>query len=479
MKRAALEPPAPRRRTASPLPLVLALLAAVPAAPAGAVHPFYAEQLRLGSLALERGDHAAATEALRLASFGLLDEPPALAGCLARLALARQAEGDAAGARELIDRVLALEERFGAYRAAELPETVTVPFADLVARVVPAERLAALDAFREVARRQIEQELAALPVDARRSRLEELLAAEPDEPRWALLLGRLEMAAERYPRAGALADRVLAARPASQDGLCLRGLSRAGAGDCAGAVEDLAACEQSRIDVAVTITFLSCLEQLERWSEAVAFAAGLPAGLRGQRPVARLERRAARKAPAPQPTTTVAAPSDAAVGPGTPPETGPSAGGPGGEAGAPRVAGGGATGEADGAEPAPLGDDDRSRLERARTLLGSARTSGELSQAWALAREVADRNPDAADAQHLAAEIAYRSSRWSDAVGYYQRGGEPERPEQLFYLAVSLYESGAAGEAAAVLEKALPRLRRTPFVTGYAERILGSRPPDG
>jgi len=428
--------------------LALGLALAGPlAAPAGAAHPFYEDQLRRGRSALDRGEHAEAARALRLAAFGLLDDPPALAGCLVHLALARHGLGDAIGVRETVERVLALEERFGAYRAAALPAPLAASFSAVALEAVPAGRLAELEAFADLARRAVEEELEALAAGPRRERLEALLAEEPAEPRWALLLGRLELAAGRFPRAAELAGRVVAADPASQPGLCLRGLARAGAGDCAGAADDLAACEQARTDEAAAVTYLSCLDGLERWQEARDFAAALPPGLRASRRVARLERRAARNAPRAPAAGEQPAPADEA-----PPEnTAP-----------------------DGEPPDHVAAEDAAKLERARSLLAAARSAGDLDEAWALAHEVADRLPDSSAAQHLAAEIAYLSSRWAEAASYYRRGGEPARPEQLFYLAVALYEAGAPGEAAATLEKALPRLRRTPFVDGYVERILGA-----
>jgi hypothetical protein len=456
--------------------LALGLALAGPlAAPAGAAHPFYEDQLRRGRQALDRGEHAEAARALRLAAFGLLDDPPALAGCLVHLALARHGLGDAAGVRETVERVLALEERFGAYRAAALPAPLAASFSALALEAVPAGRLAELEAFADLARRAVEEELEALAAAPRRERLEALLAEEPAEPRWALLLGRLELAAGRFPRAAELAGRVVAADPASQPGLCLRGLARAGAGDCAGAADDLAACEQARTDEAAAVTYLSCLDGLERWQEARDFAAGLPPGLRASRRVARLERRAARNAPrAPaageQPAPADEAPSENAAPDGEPPGHVAAAAGDG----APAPASDAAPAETSPAAAPPLAAEDAAKLERARSLLAAARTAGELDEAWALAHEVADRLPDSSAAQHLAAEIAYLSSRWAEAASYYRRGGEPARPEQLFYLAVALYEAGAPGEAAAALEKALPRLRRTPFVDGYVERILGA-----
>jgi hypothetical protein len=126
-------------------------------------------------------------------------------------------------------------------------------------------------------------------------------------------------------------------------------------------------------------------------------------------------------------------------------------------------------------EARPITDAERKKMDQARQLLSQERPAKELKQAFQLAREVADAHPGAKDAQHLAAEAAYRISRWSDAAAYFHRGGDPgeDEPERLFYLAVALHELGDDTAAAAALKRALPNLRRTPYVDSYAKSILG------
>jgi tetratricopeptide (TPR) repeat protein len=133
------------------------------------------------------------------------------------------------------------------------------------------------------------------------------------------------------------------------------------------------------------------------------------------------------------------------------------------------------TGAAPG-KAAPAGADaDRKKQERARKLLAESGTARELKEAFQLAREVADQHPESRDAQQLAGEAAYRISRWSEAADYLGRAGGPgeDQPELLFYLAVSLFESGNGQAAAAPLRRALPNLQRTPYVDAYAKKILG------
>lgn len=123
-----------------------------------------------------------------------------------------------------------------------------------------------------------------------------------------------------------------------------------------------------------------------------------------------------------------------------------------------------------------LSRQDRSTLERARVLVERAGQRSDLEEPYRLARRVADANPASREAQHLAAVIAYRSSRWNDAVRYFRRGGDPGdgNPETLFYLAVAQYESGDLAGARDTLRRSLPRLEQTPFVRRYQEKILGT-----
>ncbi|MFL6194435.1 MAG: tetratricopeptide repeat protein [Thermoanaerobaculia bacterium] len=131
------------------------------------------------------------------------------------------------------------------------------------------------------------------------------------------------------------------------------------------------------------------------------------------------------------------------------------------------------------ASPKPLTDAERQKLERARSALTQHGAPKDvLRDAFQAAREVADAHPDSREAQHLAAEAAYRISRWPDAATYFRRGGDPGdgEPERLFYQAVSLFESGDPAGAAASLRRALPGLKRTPYVESYMKKILGGAP---
>jgi tetratricopeptide (TPR) repeat protein len=308
------------------LPALIACLL-LPAAPArAAVDPFYQSLLREGVLQYDLGNFGAAVRTLRLACFGMLDEPATLGGCLVRLALAQDRNDDGDGFLETFRRLSEVEERFQGYSKSDSSAEVR---ADLERRMV-----------------------ARIPVAVLRS-----------------------AAAFR-----ALADRKVETKPP-----------------------------------------------------------GPATGTTDTR-----QRRGQTAAP---PVKTPAVSSA-----GSQPVSGQPAGG-----------------------ARPMTSEERDGMSRARKVLAGDAKAKDLRQAFDLARGVADAHPESVEAQHLAAEAAYRVSRWADAARYFQRGGEPpaDQPELLFYMAVALYESGDQAKAAEILKRSLPNLQRTPYVDAYARKILG------
>lgn len=314
------------KRMKQPALLALILLAAV--RPAAAADPFYDSLLRQGSQQYDREEFADAAKTLRLACFGLLDEPLVLGGCLVRLALAQDRTGDADGFEDTFRRLTEVEERFQGYSGANLAPELRAALEQRLAARIPVSTLRSIPAFRALA--------------------------------------------DRTDAAGA-------AKPATQTA----GREPKPRG---------ASAQEDRKPVS-------------------APPANPPAAV----------------APATTMTTTV------------------------------------------------LSGAEREKMAQARKLLTAEGKIKELRQAFDLAREVADAHSDSTEAQHLAAEAAYRISRWKEAAEYFKRGGEPgtDQPELLFYMAVSLYESGDAQAAATVLRRSLPNLQRTPYVDAYARKILG------
>lgn len=131
------------------LGIVLAL-AMFPAPEAEAADPFYERRLREGTLALEQGRPEEAARRLEIAAFGLLDEPPRLAEALVRLALAHVRLDDATRFRDTFRRIAEIEERFGAYRDADLTPAERSTFEEWIGKWVPPPLLAASPGFQEL-----------------------------------------------------------------------------------------------------------------------------------------------------------------------------------------------------------------------------------------------------------------------------------------------------------------------------------------
>lgn len=324
-----------------PILRATALTAVVLPGSLAAVDPAYLDLLRDGTHEYNRGNFPLAARNLRLACFGMLDEPKPLAECLARLALAQDKAADPEGFRETFRRLVELEERFQAYsQSTTLPPEMRTALEARIAALIPAATLAG------------------------------------SPPAFRALAGRKPAA------------------PASQN-----------------TAQD------------------------------------------------RKDREPARsQPPAPSPSTSPQPPASAA--PAASPPAGPRPSPP-----SPQIP--------------QITEEEQAKLDKARRLLEEKGKTRELRQAFQLAREVADAHPDSLEAQHLAGEAAYRVSRWQEAASYLQRGGGPrdDEPERLFYLAVSLYESGNAQAAAEALRRSLPNLQRSPYIDSYTKKILGSEPP--
>jgi tetratricopeptide (TPR) repeat protein len=122
-----------------------------------------------------------------------------------------------------------------------------------------------------------------------------------------------------------------------------------------------------------------------------------------------------------------------------------------------------------------LSRDAQAEISRARALADE----GRRAEAFALARQVADANPQSRQAQHVAAEMAYRGALWEEALRYFHRGGDPNdsEPRLLFYLAVTQYETGDRHAAAATLARCISKIEHTAYVKEYEKKINAGVPP--
>ena len=280
---------------------VLGLVGA-PAARA-ATDPFYLDLMRDGMQAYDRGDYATAAKQLRLACFGVLDDPEPLAGCLTRLGLAQAAAGNVDAFRETFRRIVEIETRFGAYTKTDLPAEVRAAFEQRALAAVPASTLDAIPVWKALLNRKQEAQIAQLPPRERRRQLEDRLAKEPRGITWNLMLVDLDLAEGKNAAALARAEATAALAPRDARVLCARGLARAAGNRCGEAVADLEACSVATAAGGAGLAgdgprsataLLGCRVELGQWRQAEEQVRGLPAALRKDRKIAALMQQVAK-----------------------------------------------------------------------------------------------------------------------------------------------------------------------------------------
>lgn len=498
---------APQRRPATARWRVLCaalvtLLASV--AVANAADPFYEGLLRKGTDQYNRREFAAAARSLRIACFGLLDEPELLADALTRLALSQAASGDASGFRDTYHRISDVEQRFQAYTRAAIPDDARKAFEDEVKANIPEATLAADPAFARLVPKP-EERVAQLPLKERRKELQRLTKSEPKEEKWWLMLATTELADGNEREAWQAADSAVKLAPTDKSALRLRGLAFAADRRWEQAVPDLTACGTANTDAVVGEALLRSLVELKRWQQAADLFGEMPVESKKAEPVKELgdrvaaamlaskaaeakptPRATATATPRPKPTSTATVtpspkPKAASATPtptrpmptATPTPTKPPATPP-----PPSQPPAAPTYTAAPARPSPqptLPAAARKELSQAEKLADQGKTA----EAFSLAKKVAEANPSSTEALLFAAEMAYRGARWSDALAYFKRAGDPgeAQPLRLFYLAVTLYETGDRDAAAVQMRRCLPLIRNTDYVERYAAKILGPPPP--
>ncbi len=471
-----------------------------------AIDPFYDRLLRDGINAYERGDHAGAAQNLRLACFGLLEEPIVLTRGLIYLALAQAELGDEPEFNHTFTRILEIERRFQGFSQLELDGDLRQVFDEHLYRWIALDQLESTPAFADVARRKQTSQMLEMTAAERRPELERLVAAEPENPNWRLLLAELQLESGEFTAVIETTDAALAGNPGLGKALCLRGRAAAAMGSCDQALTDLESCPEWVAPTTLAEARLRCLIQLRDWQSASLVLAEVPTAQKRRQPFRQFSREIKKGRKASPPPEPAVVPEDDSLAPPSQEvidleivstdesnasqpdlsqldatiETEPSLEGEDSMSPPP-----GETPEdtlltaPDPNDPSTWPLELKAELERTRLLVPSA-SRGELADAFTAARELADRYPQLTEPQHLAAEIAYRLSRWDDAVTFFKRGGEPtlSHPGRLFYFSVALYETGARAEARRILEQCLPALEMTTFVQSYVDVILGTDPEE-
>jgi hypothetical protein len=112
-----------------------------PPAAAGSPAAFYQSRLAAGEQALAAGRAAEAADNLRVASFGLLDQPEKLSECLVVLAVAQQRAGRTADAEATLRRFRSAQELFPSWERLALAPELRSEFVALARKRLPEMNL--------------------------------------------------------------------------------------------------------------------------------------------------------------------------------------------------------------------------------------------------------------------------------------------------------------------------------------------------
>jgi tetratricopeptide (TPR) repeat protein len=419
---------------------------------AQAADPFYTSRLREGMAAADQGDHAEAARLLRVACFGYLEEE-GLAECLIRLGLSQAKSGNTDGFEQTFRRLVEAEDLVGVYSRASLPPDLVTAYARQVEVLIPtAVRQSAID-FGSAA--GIEDPPApssdgakAPSVRERRRELEDQSRLHVADPRWPRELAELERAEDRPKAALEAAREALERAPADPAASCVAGWGEAQLDRCRSALIYFESCSAPTTE----IRFLAAECALEfgkpaaarQWLEGVTVTDARRIRLEEQ--ILAAERASQR-------------PVESEVGY---------------EADATSVDEARLISDSDERALAPA-NATTDVLATLREELAVVEQIEDVNRLYDRVQVLAEADRDNPEVQFLAGEIAYRASRWDDAVTHFEAGGDPglERPGLIFYQAIALYESGDPVRAESTLRRCIDRLSPTPFVQRYREKILG------
>ena len=261
---------------------------------ARAADPFYTRLMETGILSYARSDYRTAAEDLRLACFGLLEEPVTLAECLTYLALAQAELADVPAFTHTFERILEIERMFQAFSQLDLRGELRQSLEDRLVSWVPYEVLDRSPVFRDVARRKRAVEILEMPPEERRRELDLRLAAEPDHPTWRLLSAELDLATGDFETAWTAADALPSSAPQSRRALCVRGRAGAALGRCEQALPDLDLCDAPEARSELIEAKLRCQILLQDWDGAAVSLSELSTDERRRPPFRRLSREVSR-----------------------------------------------------------------------------------------------------------------------------------------------------------------------------------------
>ena len=396
----------------------------------GAIDPFYLGLLEEGKSKLQGQDWIHATETLRIACFGMLEEPEFLVECLVWLSVAERESNEEEAYLKTFGRILRLEGQFSAYSKAPLADSLRQNFQKTALRRVPRAVLDSSPSFSSwipVPPAQPEETAQGekpMKVSAERRMLRRRIKKEPENPNLVIRLARLEIENGHEDRGETLLGDLLVVMP-SEEGFCLRGSLYVRSKRWKQAADDLERCSAVTEDPSLTMAMVEAKMEVGELAVAEAMAMLLPEDYQSKEKGSALLKRLRLK---------IHHRSDEVY----------------------------------------LTSEETDILGKIRRDLKERLSSEELRKAKAELARVAERHPFDQELQYWVGEVAYRVSDWESAWRYLSRNGGPgiESPERLFYLAVAAHQLGYDESAEEAMRLALPYLSKTAIVETYSERIL-------
>lgn len=446
------------------LALAVALLLA-PAGRAGAADEFYLARLAEGRLAYQAGNLIEAADMLRIACFGLLDDPVLLSDGLAWLALSQSKVGRQAEVEATLRRFVELEKRFAPYGKTSLPPAVKKDFETLLLQRMPPEVLGSVPTLTRFVESE-EQKLAKLTPPERMAALEAKAKADPKNAAWPLQLAKLAEETKDQKSATRWAGRVLELDETNTEARAIRARTAFSRRDFKGAALDLLALPPESLDREPGLLgdlFVSLVETRRR-EEASALLPRLPAEQAARPDVVA----SAKRLPPPKaPDATAGAPAEAAA---------PSAEAPRATEPAPAAPPTGASAvSAAGSVPPPMAvSPGATASSDARAMVREHIAAGRYAAAKAVAAKAVADYPEDRDLKKSLIEAACMARDWTTVaanvppVEPFQAGEEAV----MFYAAVGLFETGKVEDAKKLMKRARPLVRSSPFVDYYTKRIL-------
>lgn len=486
--------------------LISSLLLVAPASAAD-IDTFYLRLFQDGAELAAAGQYGEAVGKLRLACFGMLDHPAVLGPCLGRLLATQELASDAEDEIEAtVDRLLEVEKRFKGWTE---PEPRFAPSSDLRRRVDAlfvrfgtADSLARVPGLGDAALEKQISQVARLPLEERRKELNLLVQRQAQIPIWHVMSAELSLE-EGDPRAAAgAAGEILRKFEGNAAARCVLGRAQAEQTQCQSeTIEHLRMCPADHAErLEIDLALLTCLVEAKRWSEADAVWNRLPTTERDERPVRRLRKQIDKNLETGGASSAESGDASASGG-------GAGFGGVDSSAEPDRVAETTPVAEAtrtpkaastprapvyapppgldeepqgdkepvetaETQEPSQLGDlpdEAQATLQRVRDALALEQRQL-YDELWAPTRKVAKKHDESAVAQRLAGSLAFRLSRWRDAIRFYRRDESlaTTRPQLQLELAVALHYQGEREEARSEFELCRPLLPASAWVEYWA-----------